>query len=148
VQDALPVDDLGVLLERLAPDAVPPFVRLLVEIGRIALEDALDQRANAGAVSLVRGADELIVRHAEPLPHRAEAIGERIDERLRGGALRLGRLGDLLAVLVHADEEVHVVAAQAAVSCDGVGADLLVGVPEMRVAVGVVDRGREVVRGH
>ena len=60
----------------------------------------------------------------------------------------VGGLLDLLSVLVHADEEVHVVAAQAAISRDGVGADLLVRVTDVRIAVRVVDRGREVVRGH
>ncbi len=34
MQNALAVDDLVVLLERLAADAVPPFVRLLVEVVR------------------------------------------------------------------------------------------------------------------
>ena len=148
MEHALAVDDLGVLLERLAADAVPALVRLLVEVGRVALEDALDQRPHARAVRRVRGADELVVRDAEPLPHRAEAIGERVDQRLRRDALRFGGLRDLLPVLVHPDEEVDVVAAQAAIPRDGVGADLLVRVSEVRVAVGVVDRGREVVRGH
>ena len=59
-----------------------------------------------------------------------------------------GGLRHLLAVLVHADQEPDVVAAQPAIPRDAVGADLLVGVAEVRVAVGVVDGGGEVEPGH
>ena len=148
MQDALAVDDLGVLLERLASDAIPPFVRLLVEVGRVVLKDALDQRANARRVLRVGRANELVVRDAEPSPHRLKALGERVDERLRRRGPCLGGLLDLLAVLVHPDQEMHVVAEQAPIPGDGVRADLLVRVAEMRVAVRVVDRGGEEVRAH
>src|SRR6185503_834226 len=47
MQHTLSVDDLGILLERLAADAIPPAVRLLVEIVGVVVEDALDQRADA-----------------------------------------------------------------------------------------------------
>ena len=46
------------------------------------------------------------------------------------------------------DEEMDVVAAQAMIPRDRVGADLLVRVPDVRFAVRVVDRGREVVPAH
>jgi hypothetical protein len=60
-----------------------------------------------------------------------------------------GGLRDLLPVLVHPDQEVDVVAAQAVIPRDGVRADLLERVPEVRIAVGVVDRGgEEEARGH
>ena len=97
---------------------------------------------------LVGRADELIVGDAELLPHRLEVIGERIDERLRRDPLRLRGLFDLLPVLVHADEEVHVVAAQAPIARDRVRADLLVRVAEVWVAVRVVDGGGEEVLAH
>ena len=60
----------------------------------------------------------------------------------------LGRLQHRLRVLVHAHEEVDVVAPEAPVARDAVGADLLERVAEMGVAVGVVDGGGEVELGH
>src|SRR5829696_6645054 len=87
MKHAFSIDDLGVLLERFAPHAVPPLVGLLVEVRRVVLEDALDQGANARAVPSVRGADELIVGDAELCPHGSETLGQRIDERLRRDAL-------------------------------------------------------------
>src|SRR5689334_17963276 len=44
VEHASAIDDLILALEQLAADAVPPLVRLLVEIVRVLLVDALDER--------------------------------------------------------------------------------------------------------
>ena len=148
VQDALAVHDLVVALEGLAPDAVPPLIGLLVDVVGAAREDLLDQRADAGLVRRIGRADELVVGDAEAAPHAAEGVGELVHELLWGDPPLLGGLRDLLAVLVHPDEEVDGVAAQAAVPRDGVRADLLEGVPEMRVAVRVVYRGGEVEAAH
>ena len=60
----------------------------------------------------------------------------------------LGRTGDLEAVVVGPDEQMNGVAAEAAVSGDGVGADLLERVSEVRLAVGVLDGGGDVEGGH
>jgi len=46
-------------------------------------------------------------------------------------------------MLVHPHEEVHIVAREAAITRNRIRADLLEGVTEMRIAVGVVDRRRE-----
>src|SRR3954452_2321914 len=135
MEHAFAIHDLGVLLERLAPHAVPALVRLLVEVRGIALEDALDERLHSRAMQGIGGADELIVRDAEATPHRGEVAGERVHEKLWRDALRVGRLLHLLAVLVHPDEKVHGVATQPAISCDRVGADLLVRVAKVWVAV-------------
>src|SRR6185437_2080431 len=58
VQDALSVHDFGVLLERLASHTIPALVGLLVEVVRIALEDAFDQLPDAGFVLRRGRADE------------------------------------------------------------------------------------------
>ena len=65
----------------------------------------------------------------------------------RGEALARRGLLDLLAVLVGAGEEKHVVAVEPHEAGDGVGRDHLIGVPDMRRAVGVGDRGGDVVAG-
>jgi hypothetical protein len=148
VQEALPVDDVGGLLEALAPDAVEAGVGALVEVVGALREDALEELLHRRVMRGVRGADELVVREPERGPHRLEARGDAIDELLRREAGRLRGLRDLLAVLVHADQEPDVVTEVPVEAADGVGADLLEGVPEMRVAVGVVDGGREVEAGH
>jgi len=125
MQHALAVHDLVVALERLAADAVPPLVGPLVEVVGPAGEDALDQRPDAGLVRRIGGADELIVRDAEPLPHRAERVRELVHELLRRNAPLLRGLRHLLPVLVHADEKVHVIAPKPVVPRHRVGADLL-----------------------
>jgi hypothetical protein len=48
-----------------------------------------------------------------------------------------------LAVLVHADQEVHVVAAQAMIAGYGVRADLLECMTLVRVSGGIIDRAGE-----
>ena len=95
----------------------------------------------------LRRADPVVVAALE----RAPVIGEgrrhavhpfaRADVRARGG------LDDGLAVLVHAHQEVHLVAAQAVIAGDAVRADFLQGVPQVGIAIGVVDGcGEEVLR--
>ena len=65
-----------------------------------------------------------------------------------GGRNALGRggLGHLQAVLVGAGQEAHVEAVEPLEPGDRVGGDVLVGVPDVRRAVGVGDRGGDVVR--
>jgi hypothetical protein len=78
------------------------------------------------------------------MQHRPEAHGDLVDERLGFDAALLGGLLDLLAMLIQAREEVRRMAEQALAPGDDVGEDLLVGVAQVRGAVGVVDRGGQV----
>ena len=66
--------------------------------------------------------------------------------RARDALLGRGLL-DLLAVLVGAGEEEHVIAVEPHEAGDGVGRDHLVGVPDMRGAVRIGDRGGDVIAG-
>src|SRR5690606_32486221 len=145
---ALPVHDLRAGLEGLAADAVQAAVAALIEIVGVAAEDPLDQVGDSRLVLRRGGADELVVGDAERPPGGLEGRGDLIHERLRGNAPLLRRLGHLLAVLVHADQEPDVVPAKAAVAGDAVGADLLGGGPHVGIAVGVVDGGAEGEPGH
>ena len=94
------------------------------------------------------GSDELIVRDGQLLPHRLKALSGLIDERLwrYAAVLRFGR--DFLAVLIHAYEKVHGIAAEPAISRYGISADLLECMTEMRIAVGIVDCGCDVEARH
>src|SRR4051794_3218469 len=118
MQHALAVHNLGVLLERLTSNAIPPLVRLLEEVVRVALEDARDERLHPGAMRRIRGADELVVGDAELLPHGGKATGQLIHERLRSNAFLECGLLHLLAMLVHADEEIDVAPKQAVIPRD------------------------------
>ena len=82
MQDALSVENLVVLLERLTADAVPSGVGLLIEIVRRLLEDLLDQPLHARLVGGIGRADELVVRDAEQVPDLLRAVGHRIDQLL------------------------------------------------------------------
>src|SRR5262249_26557672 len=107
-----------------------------------------DQRADAALVVVGGGAHEAVIRDRQPAPHVFEATGDAVYEFLRRDAA-LGRcLRDLLSVLVEAGQEVDVVASHAPIARDDVGSDLLVRVADVRVAVCVVDRGREVEPSH
>src|SRR6185312_658090 len=130
---------------RLATDAIPSGVRLGVEVVRRALEDTLDQRTDADLVLFARGTHEVIVRDAERCPRFLKSARDLIDLCLRGPAF-LGRgLRDLLTVLVHPGDEQHLLATETVVPGQDVSADLLKGMPQVRVAVGVVDRGGDIV---
>ncbi len=148
VERAPVVGDFGVLLERLAADTIPAAIRLLVEVVWVPREDPLDQLDHACLVLLGGGPDELIVGDRQPLPHRLEAPRHLVYQLLRRQRRRRGGLGHLLPMLVHADQEPDVVAPESVVPRDRVGPDLLVGVAEVWVAVGVIDGGGDVKPGH
>ncbi len=110
--------------------------------------NGLNERDDAAFVRRLGGADEPIVRDPEPQPGVLEAGRDLIDELLRRDAALGRRLGDLLSVLVHPHEKMDVVAGEALVSRDGVGADFLESVTEVRIAIGVINGGREIETAH
>src|SRR2546421_32045 len=146
--DAVPVDDLRAGLELLAPGAVQPRVLRLEQIRGVALPDTLEQGRHRAGVSRLGGADPVVVRAVEAAPIVGEAGRHAIDPRLRRYAGAGGGLDHGLAVLVHPHQEVDVVAAQPVIARDTVGTDLLEGVPQMRLAVRVVDGRRQVELRH
>jgi hypothetical protein len=80
------VDQVFFLLERFAGDAVPPFVRALVDITRI--ERPLHERLHRPGVPRLGSADEIVERQVQPAPDRAKlrlhaiAVGDGIDAGL------------------------------------------------------------------
>src|SRR5207302_8161794 len=144
VLGARAVDRLLLRVETLAADPVEPSVRAEVDLAPVV--ERLEDRLDDALVPRLGGADEVVVRDAEPPPRLAEDGRDRVGVRL-GRDARLGRrLGDLVAVLVGAGQEVHGVAGQAPVAAHRVGDDRRVRVAEVRARVDVVDRRREVER--
>src|SRR5262249_27803822 len=140
------VDEILLLLELLAADAVPAFVDAFVDVA--ALIDPAGNLGGARLVSRLRGADEIVERHVQPGPCAPEhllhliAVGERIEPFL----LRL--LEHVLRMVVVPHQEPRVEPAEALVARDHVGAHLLVGRAEVRLAVDVVDGGGEEIGLH
>jgi hypothetical protein len=149
--------ELALGVERLAPDAVPALVRREVEIVGVLAPDPLPQLPHDALVALAGRADEavallavlpVLALHAERAPRLVEARRDLVDQLLRREAA-LGRgLLDLLAVLVGAGEEAGVVPAHPVEPGDRVAHHGGVRVAEVRDVVDVVDRRRDVERGH
>src|SRR6185503_4352814 len=108
------------------------------------LLNALEQRHDAAHVPRLRRADPIVVAALEPAPVVGERFGHAVDPLARGDVAARGRLNHRLAVLIHPHEIVHLVAAQPVVAGDAVRADLLQRVAEVRIAIRVIDGGREV----
>ena len=107
----------------------------------------LPDRDRRLVVPLLGGADEIVVRAIHPLDHGAEARHVAIQQFARGQPFSRGGLLDLLAVLVGAGEKVNVVAVEPHETRDRVGRDRFIGVADMRHAVGIGNRGRDVIAG-
>src|SRR5947207_9754284 len=110
------VHDLIGTLEELTANTFPALVGLLVEVVRILLVNALDERLHATLVGGVGRANELVVGDAEALPRCLERGGDSVDEGLRRDTTFVRRLLHFLAVLVHPHEEMDVVPSKAAIA--------------------------------
>ncbi len=142
---AAAVDEVVFVEEGLAGGAVEALVGVLVEVAVVI--EGLQELLDAGDVALLGGADEVVVGDVEVAPELLE-LGELAVAPLLGGHAVLGcGLRDLLAVLVEAGEEVHVLAVEAVEAGDGVCRDSGVGGSDVGLAVDVVDGGGDVERG-
>src|SRR5213078_1592099 len=112
------------------------------------LPDALEQGDDAAHVPRLRRADPVVVAALEPPPVVGERRGHTVDPLARRDGGARGRLNHRLAVLVHPHEEVDRIAPQPPVAGDTVGADLLQRVPQVGIAVGVIDGGGEIELRH
>ena len=142
---ALAVLELALRPEGLAGLAVLALVGPLVDIALVVhlLENPLDGLHMVA----VGGADEAVVGDVHQLPQVQHAAGggHNVVHELLGGDPRLpGLVLNLLAVLVGAGEEHHVIAAQPLVPCHGVGGHGAVGVADVQPAGGIVDGGSDI----
>ena len=96
---------------------------------------------------VVGGADEAVVGDVHQLPqvHDAPvALHDAVHKLLGGDAGLLGLVLDLLAVLVGAGEEHDVIALQPLIAGHGVGGHGAVGVADVQLVAGIVDRGGDI----
>ncbi len=92
---------------------------------------------------VVGGADEAVVADVHQLPQVLDALGaldDVVDELLRRNTGLLGLQLDLLAVLVGAGQELDVVALQPLVAGHSVGSDGAVGMADVQLIAGIIDR--------
>ena len=131
--------------EGLAGGAVFAFIGPLIDVPLVVhlFEDTLDGLD----VIVVGGADEPVVADVHQLPqvlHPPGALHDAV-HKLLGGNARLGGLVlDLLAVLVGAGEEHHVVTGQALIPGQGIGGHGTVGVADVQLVAGVIDGGGDI----
>ena len=142
---ALAVLQLALRPERLARRAVHAGVFALVDVAVLVhlLKNALDGLD----MVFVRGADEAVIGDVHQLPqieHAALTLDDLVDELLRCDAGLLGAVLDLLAVLVRAGQEHHVIAAQALVARHGIRGYGAVGVADVELIRGIIDRRGDV----
>src|SRR5690348_9026523 len=103
MQRTLAVHQVLVLLERLAPDAIPALVKALVYVAR--RRDATDELLHGRLVPRLRRPDEVVEGHVEELPRRAELLFHLVAIRERVESQLLRTLVDVLRVLVVAHDE-------------------------------------------
>mmetsp|Transcript_37478 Transcript_37478/g.98466 ORF Transcript_37478/g.98466 Transcript_37478/m.98466 type:complete len:306 (-) Transcript_37478:108-1025(-) len=136
----LAVDELRLRVEGLIAHRVPALVRVEVDVAR--REQLQPQRLRRRLVRRVRRPDELIRREAVRRDEFPERVRHSVREGLRRLAGGVGRLLDLLAMLVRPREEVHLVAVQPLEARHHVARERSVRVADVRHAVHIVDGRR------
>ena len=146
VHGAAAVDELvgGVVV--LAADAVQALVEALVDVA--VLVDLAEECLHGLGVALLGRPQEVVVGHVELGPRLDEAARGLVRPRLRADAVRDRGVGHLLAVLVGAREELHLVAQEPVPARDRVGVDRRVRGADVRRVGDVVDRRRDVEPRH
>ena len=141
VHGAQPLDEVLLLLEGLAPDAVPALVVARVDVARRGAR--LHHSLHGRPVPRLGRPDEVVEGDRQARPHLAEHPLHVVAVRHRVLSEVARTTEHVLRVLVVAHEEPRIEAGQPLVTRDHVGCDLLVGRAEVRPAVDVVDGGRE-----
>ena len=142
---AAAVDELALGPEALTGGAVFADILALVDVALLVhlLEDFLD----GGNMVVIGRADEAVIADVHQLPQILDALGalhDVINKLLRGDAGLLGLQLDLLAVLIGTGQELDIVALQALVAGHGIGRHSAVGMADMQLIAGVIDRRSDV----
>ena len=117
--------------------AVPALVAALVAVALVV--EVLPELLHGAGVARLSRAHKIGVGDVEKIPHVAEGRLHGVAPFLRRHALRSGRVGNLLAMLVHAGDERHVVAVHALVTRNRVGRDGGVRRAQVRGGIHVVN---------
>ncbi len=94
---------------------------------------------------VIRGPDEAVIADIQKFPEGLDIHSHGIDEGLGADPCLLGRPLDLLAVFVHPGQEVDVKTPHPLVAGHGVSGHGGIGVTDVELATGVVDRGCNVI---
>lgn len=89
--------------------------------------------------------NESIVTDIKSIAHVLEILRHLIGQCTRSGLQLAGLLQHLEAMDVRPGLEAHVAAAEPLETCDDVGRDRLIGMADMRAAIGIADRGGDVI---
>ena len=146
VDRAVAVDELGFFLVVLTRHAVEALVQ--AELGVAVVVDLPQEGLHRHAVAVLGGPDEVVISDPEAFPGLDVTRRHGVHPLLGVHPVGLGRPGDLVAVLVGAGEEEHVVADEAVPPGQGVGDHHRVGVPHVGLVVHVIDRRRHIEVGH
>ena len=98
-------------------------------------------------MTVLTRADEIVVRAVQPGAHFAEQRRVPVRKLRRRDPQVTGGLDHLQAMLVGAGQKEHVISVEPLEPCDRIGRNGLVGVADMRLTVGIGDRGRDVKGG-
>ena len=139
---ALAVDELVLVLEGLAADAVEPGVDVLVDVAVVV--DALQEVLDEALVALIGRSDEVVDRRVDAGGKLLPGADDLIDVLLRREPLLGSHPRHLVCVLVDPGEEERLLAALAVMAHEDVGRDRRVRVADVRRRVDVVDRGCQV----
>ena len=134
---------LGLLVIGLVPDRIPPGVAALVDVAVIG--HPVPNLPAGFVVARLGGADEIVVGSVKKLSHLAEFVGIPLCQHGRLNAFGARRLLHLLPVLVRTREEEDILSVEALETRHRVGRDQFIGMADMRLAVRIGNRGRDVV---
>ena len=137
------VDQVGLVLELLAADAVKAAVDVLVDVAVVV--DPLEELLDEALMTLVRRADEEVVLDVDLLRQLTPVLLDHVvDERLGLAARFLGHAVDPRRIFVCSGQEKRLVAALAVMPDDDVRGNGRVRIADARRRVHVVDRRGQV----
>ena len=142
---ALAVHQLALGPEGLTGLAVFPYILALVDVPL--LIHLLKYLLDGGHVVVIGGADEPVVADVHQLPqiqHAPLPLHDAVHILLGGNAGLLGLVLDLLAVLVGARQEHDLTAGETLIPGHSVGGHGAVGVADVQLVAGIVDRGGDI----
>ncbi len=141
---AMPTDQITVGVVVVAVRAIPSGVDILVDVAVLLRPlEQLDRRSRVTRLGRPRpGIDADVQR----IPCLRELLVHQIGPRLRRDVVLLRRPHDMLAVLIQPHAERGVVAQQPVIPGHHIGRHLLERMPDVRLPIRIVDRGRDVKR--
>ena len=104
----------------------------------------LQHRTHDTLVTVIRGGGPAIETHVQLVPKRGEVLRDAFDKLRRALPRLFGALLHLLAVLIHAGEEVHLASREPLKPRHDIGEHLFIRVADVRRRVGVINGGRDV----